>query len=91
MSRSVTGFPGHNRKPPTIKERLLSSWGAPAPTETQYFRGRLWKVSSSMCRIARDKWRYVKLYERRAAIGKQWELVHHAIYENAPMPGRKTN
>lgn len=49
--------------------------------KTRYYRRRLWKVSWALVNLPRNRQRVVKHYERRAAIGQEWEYVRSAVYE----------
>ena len=51
---------------------------------TKYYKRRLWKVSSVQSikdNDGHDKgFRFIKHYEKRSAIGEEWEVVRHSIY-----------
>ena len=47
----------------------------------KYYKKRLWKITVTLVNLRRNGFRYVKQYERRSAIGCEWEYINGAVYE----------
>jgi hypothetical protein len=49
--------------------------------KTRYYHKRLWKVSWSVLDLGRGRVRICKFYERRPAIGADWQFIRGSVYE----------